>query len=42
MDRGGEGGSEASAAADLQSLDCPAVAMRLDDVMNAKSPQVFV
>lgn len=28
--------------ADLLSLDCPAVAMRLDDVMKAKSPQVLV
>lgn len=28
--------------ADLLSLDCPAVAMRLEDVMKAKSPQVLV
>lgn len=27
---------------DLLSLDCPAVAMRLEDVMKAKSPQVLV
>lgn len=31
-----------SADADLLSLDCPAVAMRLEDVMKAKSPQVLV
>lgn len=28
--------------ADLLSLDCPAVAMRLEDVIKAKSPQVLV
>lgn len=31
-----------SADTDLLSLDCPAVAMRLEDVMKAKSPQVLV
>lgn len=31
-----------SADADLLSLDWPAVAMRLEDVMKAKSPHVLV
>lgn len=31
-----------TADANLLSLDCPAVAMRLEDVMKAKSPQVLV
>ena len=30
------------ADANLLSLDCPAVAIRLEDVMKAKSPQVLV
>lgn len=31
-----------SVDANLLSLDCPAVAMRLEDVMKAKSPQVLL
>lgn len=30
-----------AADSNLLSLDCPAVAMRLEDVMKAKSPQVL-
>lgn len=30
-----------AAHSNLLSLDCPAVAMRLEDVMKAKSPQVL-
>lgn len=37
-----EDGAALWAETDLLSLDCPAVAMRLEDVMKAKSPQVFV